>query len=220
MVLFVMLTGLGGFAASAVMLHAGVSSMGWRYLAAFATAYAFFLVLLWLWLRTGSDDYVDLAGQGWSPGSGPGGHFHGGGGGSGGGGASGGWDSASSGGSDLGGAGDLLGAADELALPLFVFVLLAVIASAAVAAAGILIWTAPSLFAEITVDSALACSLYRRLQARERDRQHWLDGAIRRTWWPFAITATVVAVAAALLQHAAPQATTLWEALAALRAPA
>ena len=71
MSLLVGITGAAGFVASFVLLHAGLLTMWVRYLAAFAVAYGVFLALLWLWLRTKLDDYLDLpdlSGGNWSSG--------------------------------------------------------------------------------------------------------------------------------------------------------
>ena len=52
MTLLVVLTGGAGLLASFVLLHLGVDSMAVRYPLAVTIAYAVFLLLLWLWLRT------------------------------------------------------------------------------------------------------------------------------------------------------------------------
>jgi hypothetical protein len=53
------LTGLAGLTSSFVLLHGGVDTMLMRYPLAVGCAYLVFLFLLWLWLRTKADDYVD-----------------------------------------------------------------------------------------------------------------------------------------------------------------
>ncbi len=60
MCLIVALTGAFGLLASFLLLHAGVGSMALRYPLALGCAYLFFMFLLWLWLRTQAEDYLDL----------------------------------------------------------------------------------------------------------------------------------------------------------------
>ena len=60
MALLVALTGGFGLLASFTMLQMGVDSMAVRYPLALVCAYPFFLLLIWLWLRTNADDYVDV----------------------------------------------------------------------------------------------------------------------------------------------------------------
>ena len=62
MSLLVALTGISGFAASYVLLHAGLTEMWLRYLASFAVAYLTFILLLWIWLRSSAADYADIPG--------------------------------------------------------------------------------------------------------------------------------------------------------------
>jgi hypothetical protein len=59
--LIVALTGAFGLLASFALLRSGIGSMALRYPLALGCAYLFFLFLLWLWLRTQAEDYVDLA---------------------------------------------------------------------------------------------------------------------------------------------------------------
>jgi len=59
MTLIVALTGGFGLLASFVMLKAGLESMAIRYPLALSVAYLFFLVLIWLWLRTKAEVYLD-----------------------------------------------------------------------------------------------------------------------------------------------------------------
>jgi hypothetical protein len=234
MSLIVLLTGGAGFLASSMLLQAGLETMWLRYLLAFAAAYPAFLVLLWLWLRTRAEDYGDLPDLSSLTSSSPelpaqpaidldlvrlplgeGGQF-------GGGGASAGFDAGATDGAttleidDAGGladAGDALGAvgdADEFAIVLLVLILLL----AVVITSAWLVYTAPGLFAELTVDGALTVGLYRRL--KKTDTRHWLETALRRTWLPFAVTAAVVATCGWFLQDLAPTARTIAEVIAYL----
>lgn len=224
MLLIVLFTGGSGFVASFVLLITGMSAMWLRYLCAFGIAYLVFLFMLWLWLRTRADDYADipdlsdLASSGGSKGecasaySGEGGHF-------GGGGASSSFDA---GGTydagvempsvdDGGAVTDALGAAgeaEELAVPLVVLVLL----GAMLLSSLWVVYSAPVLFAELLVDGVLAARLYRRLRGVEP--QHWLETAVRRTVWPFVLTALMLVAAGWAMQLYAPEAHTLGEVIA------
>jgi hypothetical protein len=218
MMLLVAMTGGVGLVASWALRMGGLASMGWRYLLVVTIAYLVFLGLLRAWLdvrnRADSDVSLDFP----SPDShhdvgtiGAGGDF-------GGAGATGTWDAPAAG-DALGGVG-LMGAdaaldvgagADEAGCLIVPLILLAVLVFSALT----VVWSAPTLFAEVLLDVLLAAGLYRRL--RRTQGRHWLETAVRRTAWPFAITAVVVCVAGFALQAAAPAATTLGEALAHLR---
>lgn len=244
MSLIVLLTGGVGFLTSSILLQTGVDTLWLRYLVAFAVAYPAFLLLLWLWLRTRAEDYADLpdfANLTSSGGGDPGIGFEpalelarlpveGGGGGFGGGGASAGFDTpavtelplasdamALDAGDAKGltdAAGEALGAvgdADEF----WIVVLVAVILLAVLAASGWMIYIAPDLFAELTVDGALTGGLYHRL--RKAAPGHWLETALRRTWLPFALTAAIVVGAGWALQQEAPEARSLSTAIEQLK---
>ncbi len=227
MLLLVTLTGAAGLLASFLLLHAGLTAMWQRYLAAFALAYLVFLGLLWLWLRTKAEDYngdlPDLS-SGSSSGSGGGDPVCGGGGQFGGGGASGSFDGSPDipldiplgGGSpdfggDLGGAvGDALGAvgdADELAIPLVAVIAALAVVAIAVGSSLFMVYSAPTLFAELLVDGVLSASLYRRL--RGLDTPHWLETAIRRTAWPFLLSAALTSASGWAMARYAPGAHSL-----------
>src|SRR5512139_1339298 len=207
MSLIVGLTGAAGLLFSFLMLEAGVTSMALRYPLALLMAYGVFLVLLWLWLRTKAEDYVDIPDFGDSVPSGSGDcapAFEDGGGNFGGGGASGSFDGPTSfapvdsDSSPLAEAADALGDADELAIPLIViaFVLGLALASLYV------VYAAPMLFAELLVDGALSYALYRRIKAT--DSPHWLESAVRRTALPFVLTGVFVAATGAAMAAWAP----------------
>ena len=221
MSLLVTLTGASGFVASNVLLHAGWIDMGFRYLAAFAVAYMVFLLLLWLWLRTSAEDYLDLpniieprpsvAGSPVGSYGGQGGEF-------GGGGASGSFDAVSEPLATLedtpGPVGEVLGTAaeaDEFAIPLLVLLL----AAALVFSSLFMIYSAPILFAELLVDGVLTASLYRRLRGLEQ--RHWLETALRRTALPFALTAAIVSASGWGMARYAPGAHSMGDVIAHAR---
>lgn len=217
MFLMVALTGGSGFVASNLMLRAGLTSMGLRYLAAFAVAYLVFLGLLWVWLRTRGED-LDLsfdpgpdlsssgkpadagggkAGAPSEPYSGKGGTFDGGG-------ASGNYETAvvpASSSADLDadsitfipGAGNATEEAIGEAAGADEFAIpfaVLVIAAAILFSTFFIIQSAPVLFAELLVDGALSATLFRRLRGIQS--RHWIDTALRRTAMPFALTAAIV----------------------------
>ena len=210
MLLLVTLTGASGFVASYILLHAGFVEMWLRYLASFGVAYLTFLFLLWLWLRTRAEDYADLPDISGSPSSGSGssGTCYGGKGGDfGGGGASGSLDAPSESFSVVGDSGssvgDALGSAaeaEEFAIPLIVLILLGAVLFSSL----FMIYSAPILFAELLVDGVLSASLYRRLRGLET--RHWLETALRRTAFPFALTAAIVSASGWGMALYAPEA--------------
>jgi hypothetical protein len=211
MALLVALTGGFGLLASFTMLHLGMDSMAVRYPSALVCAYLFFLFLIWLWLRTNSEDYLDapditdLIPRPRAPECLP--DFKSGGGGDfGGGGASGTFDGPVSSveeaaSSPLRSVGETVGSAadaDELAIPLVAIALAIGIALAFL----YVVYIAPILFAEVLVDGALSYVLFRHL--RGHDPQHWLSSTIRRTVVPFAATAVFLAAVGAAMAVYAP----------------
>jgi hypothetical protein len=235
MSLIVALTGLCGFFASWVMLHAGEARMAVRYPAAVLVAYGCFLLLLWMWLALRSSDLGDVPDPGGLDSGSVGGaskdagvDFSVGGGDFGGGGASGSWDGAPSGSSTSfevssvgdGGIGDAVGeglsSADELAIPLLILLALATLAIGAVFAAFQVVAVAPSLLAELLVDGVLSYSLFRRLRGRES--RYWLSTAVARTAFPFLATAAMLSVAGALMAWHWPGADSIGDVLPARHA--
>lgn len=196
MMLLVAITGGVGFLSSYALLRAGLDQMAARYVLACGIAYLAFLGLLWLWMHTRASDYLDVPDL---SGVGPrhdtaaaDADWDGGGGQSGGGGASSAFDGSSSPSSlsadDA--VGDAFGAvadAEEFAIPLMVVVAVVVMLLSSL----FVVYSAPILFAELLLDGVLAASLYRRL--RRIETRHWLETAIRRTIWPFVLTAVVLA---------------------------
>lgn len=224
MSLIVLLTGGVGFLAASLLLKAGMDTMWLRYLCAFVVAYPAYLLLLWLWLRSRTEDYTDFpdvsnlapssSGTSDSAIAGDlarlpvegGGSF-------GGGGASGGFDAPLAGESitlDSGAtegitdvAGDALGPvgdADEFAIVLLVVIMLVAVLASSVW----VVYTAPGLFAELTVDGALSAGLYHRL--RKAETRFWLETAVRRTLLPFILTTAIVVGCGWYLQQLAPAA--------------
>ena len=208
MSLIVGLTGAAGLLFSFTMLQLGVTSMTLRYPLALLMAYGVFLLLLWLWLRTKAEDYVDIPDFSGSGSSGSGDcmpAFEGGGGHFGGGGASGSFDGPASfapvesDASPLSDAASTVGdGADELAIPLIVIAFALGLALASL----YVVYVAPMLFAELLVDGALSYALYRRIKTT--DSPHWVESAVRRTALPFALTAVFVSATGAAMVAYAP----------------
>ena len=210
MLLLVTLTGASGFAASYLFLRAGIVEMWLRYLVAFGVAYLIFLALLWLWLRTRAEDYIDIpdisglhssdpdsSGTGYS---GNGGSF-------GGGGASSSFDAPSEDFSvfddtsnTVGDAISTASEAEEFAIPLVVLVLIGTLVFSSL----FMVYSAPALFAELMVDGVLTVSLYRKI--RKLETRHWLETAVRRTALPFVLTATIVSASGWAMTLYAPEA--------------
>ncbi|MBI5899124.1 MAG: hypothetical protein HZB40_07870 [Rhodocyclales bacterium] len=243
MSLLVALTGLAGLFASFLMLHAGVDAMGVRYPLATGAAYGVFLILLWLWLRTRAEDWVDGSldvpdfSSGSSGGSGGAAPVEGiempvpspGGGNFGGGGASSSFqfddnlpapslpDVGGDGVGKLGEAvGEVVGGADEGAIPLALILLVAALAAVLLLASLYVIYLAPALFAELLVDGALSASLYRRMRGLQT--RHWLESALRRTALPFLLTAIGLGLVGHGLNALAPEAHSVGEAVRVLGA--
>jgi hypothetical protein len=198
MAFLVLVTGLAGFLASFVLLHAGIGSMALRYPLAVGCTFIALLVQLRTWLRLRRRWYDDIA-QDMADAV----------------------DSLSTGASDTGHGGsvdmpggDLLGSsveaaagAEEAAIPLLALIGIAAVALSMLLLAGSLVSSAPFLFAELLVDGAMSASLYRRL--RHLPRQHWTQAAVRRTIIPFALTALFLALAGFTMEWAVPGAHTV-----------
>ena len=213
MFLLMLLTGVSGFIASFSFLQLGLETMWLRYLIAIGVAYIVFLGLLWLWLRTKAEDYIDIPDPGSFVTSGESHsystYYDGEGGSFGGGGASASFDdvgvadsiSIDDGAADT--VGDVVGgaaSADELAIPLLLLIgFLALLLSSLW-----IVYAAPVLLAELLVDGVLIAGLYRHV--RKQNAQHWVETALRRTAWPFLITAVVIAISGYGLQSYVPEA--------------
>jgi hypothetical protein len=109
-------------------------------------------------------------------------------------------------GKGLGSVGDVADG-DELVIPLLVVALAVGLALSSL----YVIYSAPTLFAELLLDGALAATLYRRLRGIET--RHWVSTAVRRTLLPFAITAVFLGAVGWGLQSYAPGARSLGEAI-------
>ena len=216
MALLVALAGGCGLLTSYTMLLSGLDSMALRYPLALLFAYVFFLVLLWLWLRTNAEEYLDapdisaaipdvgsVSAQ-FKTVSGHGGTFDGGG-------ASGDYVSSvvstdESITNPFDSVGDSVGSvadADELAIPLVVIALALGIALASL----YVVYIAPVLFAELVVDGALSYALFRHLRAQ--DPQHWLASTFRRTAIPFLVTGIFLSASGAAMSAYAPGASSI-----------
>lgn len=244
MSLILALTGASGFLTSFVLLQFGLDAMAVRYPIAVLVAYGVFLLLLQIWLKFQRDDWegegLDLLdvpfSSGGSGGGSGGGGFTGSGGQFGGGGASASYEApivapsappspvsavrmpvksgGGGGGSSSKGSGFSFGLDLDDSGFLVVLAILA-IAVAAFGAAIYLIWSAPILLAEVLVDGLIMTGLYRRLK-NTNDPEHWVLGAVRRTWIPALVVVILFSFAGWLLQRAVPDARSIggaWKAV-------
>jgi hypothetical protein len=229
MLVLVCLTGAAGFAASYLLLQAGLTSMALRYPLTMAIGYVVFLGLVRLWLRRfrlrarARDSYIDLdvvdlpigdiftgepepepafAGprDGQSGESGE---------------AS--WDddassftsadappATSGGGSGVDAGIDWGIDLDDGALWL---IPIAIVLGIAFGVLAYTVMLAPTLFAELLLDVGLAAGLYRRLVRTER--RSWLTTAVRSTLVPACFAAALLTAAGAIMQRVAPDATSI-----------
>jgi hypothetical protein len=197
MLLLVGLTGGAGFLTSYFALQGGLETIWPRYLLAMAMAYLAFLALLGLWVKSGWKDWVDGADMVNLLAPPPGGAR-----------------TVHSGGQGRGSWGPDLGVpdlGDGWGLVLLVVGLVAAILLSSLW----LVWSAPTLFAELLLDAGLATGLYQRL--KKLPQYHWLDTAIRGTIWPFALTTLVVVGVGWGMNQYLPEAQSLGDVLAAIR---
>ena len=215
MLLLVVFTGFAGFLTSYSLLHLGLNTIWLRYLVSIGAAYIVFLALLgvWLSLKTNRNsvtlDGLDLAPDIYFPNrtskittdivSGKGGDFGGGG---------------ASGDFSLGNEGEIIGEAfgaaaqaEEAAVPLMVILALILGFFSIFIITFSLISSAPILFSELLVDGMLSASLYRRLKGI--DHRHWLESAIKKTFWPFTFATLTFVVFGWTIEHFIPQAHSL-----------
>jgi len=192
MLLIVGLTGSAGFLASYWMLRCCVTSMAVRYPIAISIAYLVFLFLLWLWLRTSAEDYNDVpdfSGIRSPCNDGPANCAD--------------LPSAPDDGGAVSEAVGAVAGADEFAIPLLILL----VVGALLLSSLWVVYSAPTLFAELLLDGVLSASLYRRLRGLET--QHWLTTAVSRTVWPFVITAATASLGGMALQSYVPTAHSL-----------
>jgi hypothetical protein len=107
----------------------------------------------------------------------------------------------------IGDAAGVVAEAEEFAIPLAI----AFFVGALLLSSLFIVYTAPTLMAEVLLDAVLAAGLYRRL--RGIDRRHWLETAIRHTIWPFVLTALCLAAAGWAMASYAPGAESIGDVL-------
>lgn len=198
MSIIVALTGASGFLSSVLLLHSGVHELWLRYPLAVAVAYGSFLLFLWCWLRLKRSevlDGIDALCNGSSSGSGHGcnaTHDHGG----------------AGHGAAGGGHGGTADATPDIDVGEAAVVLICI--AALLFAAWMAYWTvltAPTLFAELILDSALATGLYHHL--RRAPSRDWVHTALRRTALRFITVAAVCGLAGTAMQFYAPEASSI-----------
>ncbi len=187
MALIVLATGGTGFLSSVALLHLGMHPMWLRYPLAVLAAYGAFLVMIraWLALRhlqiesresvADASDALFYLDVPWPSGDGGAGH-----------------------GADAGNLFDL--AADEC----LIVAILGAACLAVAAACAYVIVIAPSLLAEILLDSALSAGLYRRL--RHIEAQSWTGTVFRKTGLLFLAVFLFFLAAGAAMHGYAPEA--------------
>ncbi len=227
--LIVIATGLAGFLASAGLLRLDFDHMGWRYLAAFGLAYAVFLLLVRLWAeyhRSVLESVMDLGdvvgvtnvpmsgGSLSTPGS----------------------DSPSTGASlassheplatavelsletaelasaDSGAASVADGLAGGLDLELWPIAGMIAIAAGVFIALAFVVFSAPTLLAEVMLDAAILGGVYRRV--RKIPPENWIANAIHRTWIPASVICLFIVGLGFFLEATFPEARTIGQVLA------
>lgn len=204
-------TGLGGFAASALLRALGLDTMALRYLIAAGVSYATFLLCIHLWIRYVAaremkisidadtvEDAVDLVDDATDinvsvpriiPASGH------------------------SSSNELEGIKGLFSVdLDEGAI----VVIIAVLALALIAIAAYFIFIAPAFLAEIFTDALLVGGLYRKV--KNLQASDWLPGAIKGSWVFFLVIAVIFTAGGYLIQYIDPEITTLTQAVKAAAA--
>jgi hypothetical protein len=73
------------------------------------------------------------------------------------------------------------------------------------------VYSAPTFFAELLIDGGVGTWIYKR--ADVANRPDWLSTAMRRSVWPVVILLALFVALALVMQHVAPEATTLGQAL-------
>lgn len=210
--LLIMLVVAGSvFLTSFLMWHLGVNLIWLRYLVAMCLGYAIFMGLLFIWLKFDSPEgNLDLPSMDSTNNSPAELNVSDGGGDAAGGGASGSWGDADV--TDISASTSDVPTGSGSGFDLDLGELGVVIALIA-AAIGVMlsslyvIYIAPTLLAELSVDVLLA--LYSHHFLRQLKRRHWLESAFKKTIVPFLISLAVVVGGAFLMHSAAPEAQTL-----------
>lgn len=91
----------------------------------------------------------------------------------------------------------------------WVVVIPLIAAGVALIASFYIVYSSPTLLAEVLLDGLLLTGLYKRL--RGVAHRHWVVGAIRRTWIPVVIVAVIFSGAGFLIQRVVPEARYLWD---------
>jgi hypothetical protein len=82
-------------------------------------------------------------------------------------------------------------------------IVIPIIAAVAIGAVVIgVVWTAPTLFAELLLDALVGAGIYRGL--RRWETSYWLESAVRRTRWAAAAVIFIAITTGYLIQHFAP----------------
>lgn len=227
MFLLVSLTGMAGFLTSVLLLHFGLHTIWLRYLLSIVSTYVVFLLLLKIWLTWKTNkanlDGLEVIGdiplsipRSSSSTSSP--SFQGGGGTFDGGGASGDYSSPSSEGAGF--IGEAMGSvaeAEEAAIPLIVIGALIFGLLSIFIVTFSLVSSAPILFSELLVDGMLSASLYKRLKGV--DSHHWLESAVKRTFWPFVFFTLTFVIVGWTIGHFIPDVHSLGELLSRFMKP-
>lgn len=158
MLVIVLLTGGFGFITSALLLRFGFEHMWQRYALSFIFAYLAFLVFLWFWVKSNAD-LIAYSNANQPPST---------------------LGSLKTPSSNWGVIDPAT--ADVFAIPIFVC-MCAFLIFLLICSAFFVVYSAPVIFAELSVDVFLTARLYQGL--KNVSPHLWLQTAIKRTWWPF-----------------------------------